>query len=179
MSKYAIEDSTLIAIGDAIREKAGTTNSMTPSEMVTAILAITGGGGGAGGNTINVKAAIAPSVPSQISSGVSWTLDLSSNLGTTDEVPFCFIFNGSTTSSGDYGFAVLYYDGEGNFQLLAGKNSTLGGSAYKNFKTASIEAGVLSISFKSSFYVSGDREFPYVYWEIIDKEYEDVREVRY
>ena len=49
MSKYAIEDSTLIAIGDAIRSKTGTTNTMSPSEMATAIGTIEGGGSSGGG----------------------------------------------------------------------------------------------------------------------------------
>lgn len=40
MSKYAIEDSTLVAIGDAIRDKNGTTDTYTPAEMATAIGAI-------------------------------------------------------------------------------------------------------------------------------------------
>lgn len=46
MSKYAIEGSTLIAIGDAIREKTGDTATMTPVEMAGAILTISGGGSG-------------------------------------------------------------------------------------------------------------------------------------
>ena len=44
MAKYCIEDSTLIAIGDAIREKNGTTETMTPTEMAAAISAIEAGG---------------------------------------------------------------------------------------------------------------------------------------
>lgn len=44
MSKYVIDNETLVSIGDAIREKAGTTDAMTPAEMVTAIAAITTGG---------------------------------------------------------------------------------------------------------------------------------------
>lgn len=37
MSKLFIEDSTLSAIGDAIRSKAGTTDLMSPADMVTTI----------------------------------------------------------------------------------------------------------------------------------------------
>ena len=44
MAKYSIEDSTLVAIGDAIREKNGTTETMTPAEMAEAISAIEAGG---------------------------------------------------------------------------------------------------------------------------------------
>jgi hypothetical protein len=54
MSKYVIEDTSLIAIGDAIREKGGTTATMSPAQMAEAILALTIGGGdepGGGGGT--------------------------------------------------------------------------------------------------------------------------------
>lgn len=46
MAKYLIEETTLIAIGDAIRSKTGDTVKMTPTEMVTAISTIEGGGSG-------------------------------------------------------------------------------------------------------------------------------------
>lgn len=40
MTQYLIEDSTLTDIGDAIREKTGKTNTMTPSAMASAIRGI-------------------------------------------------------------------------------------------------------------------------------------------
>ena len=40
-----IKDETLTAIGDAIREKTGKTNKLTPAEMATEIAGITTGGG--------------------------------------------------------------------------------------------------------------------------------------
>lgn len=43
--KYSINDTTLTAIGDAIREKNGSSESYTPGAMADAILAIQGGGG--------------------------------------------------------------------------------------------------------------------------------------
>ena len=47
MSKYVIEDTTLTAIADAVREKAGTEDLILVSELPTAIANIpTGGGGG-------------------------------------------------------------------------------------------------------------------------------------
>lgn len=46
MSKLFIEDTSLTAIADAIRGKAGTTDTMSPAEMVTAINALTIGEGG-------------------------------------------------------------------------------------------------------------------------------------
>lgn len=53
MAKYSIEDSTLIAIGDAIREKNDTTESMTPAEMAEAISAIETGGDSSAANTLS------------------------------------------------------------------------------------------------------------------------------
>ena len=46
MSKLFIEDTTLTAIGDAIREKTGTSDLIAPLDMPTAIGSISGGGGG-------------------------------------------------------------------------------------------------------------------------------------
>ena len=44
MDEYLIQGSTLTDIADAIREKTGDTELMTPAEMVEAIEGITGGG---------------------------------------------------------------------------------------------------------------------------------------
>lgn len=49
MSKVFIEESTLTSIGDAIREKTGTTGLIAPQNMGEAISAIEGGGSGGGG----------------------------------------------------------------------------------------------------------------------------------
>lgn len=45
MSKVFIEESTLTAIGDAIREKNGTTDMIAPLDMATAITNLPSGGG--------------------------------------------------------------------------------------------------------------------------------------
>ena len=44
MSKVSIEESTLSAIGDAIREKTGESALLSPLDMPTAIGSISGGG---------------------------------------------------------------------------------------------------------------------------------------
>jgi hypothetical protein len=57
MSKYAINDTTLIAIGDAIREKEGSTDTIPVADFADRIAAITTGGGGGesgGGNFANI-----------------------------------------------------------------------------------------------------------------------------
>lgn len=54
MSKYAIEDTTLTAIGNAIREKTGTEELIPVPQLASKILEITGGGSG-GGDYINAE----------------------------------------------------------------------------------------------------------------------------
>lgn len=44
MSKYAIESTTLTAIGDAVREKTGTEDLIPVPQLASKILGITGGG---------------------------------------------------------------------------------------------------------------------------------------
>lgn len=46
MSKYLVEDSSLISVADAIRSKTGGTEQMTLEEMATAIAGIESGGSG-------------------------------------------------------------------------------------------------------------------------------------
>lgn len=46
MAEYLIQDATLTGIADAIREKTGSAESMTPAQMASAIAAIETGGGG-------------------------------------------------------------------------------------------------------------------------------------
>lgn len=48
MSKYAIESTTLTAIGDAIREKTGTEDLIPVPQLASKILEISGGGSGGG-----------------------------------------------------------------------------------------------------------------------------------
>lgn len=50
MSKVYLEDSTLTAIGNAIRGKTGESGLLLPSEMASAITSIPTGGGGSGGD---------------------------------------------------------------------------------------------------------------------------------
>lgn len=57
MSKVLVNESSLISIGNAIREKNNTSNTYKPSEMATAILNITTGGG-SGGITLPEEALV-------------------------------------------------------------------------------------------------------------------------
>ena len=53
MSKYAIESTTLTAIGDAVREKTGTEDLIPVPQLASKILGITGGGSSGGGVNVN------------------------------------------------------------------------------------------------------------------------------
>lgn len=56
MSKYVIEDTTLTAIGDAIRSKDGTTEPILVGDFASKIAAITTGGGSGGGEpSLNMR----------------------------------------------------------------------------------------------------------------------------
>ena len=48
MAKVFIEETTLTSIGDAIRDKAGTNELISPLDMPNAIINLPSGGGGGG-----------------------------------------------------------------------------------------------------------------------------------
>lgn len=54
MAEYLIQDSTLADIGNAIREKTGLTNTMSPLTMASAIRSININGGSTGESSINL-----------------------------------------------------------------------------------------------------------------------------
>jgi len=70
MANVYLQDSTLSAIGDAIRNKGGTSDLLLPSEMAPAILNLsTGGSSSSGGinlSDIKIKAASTPSASQYI-----------------------------------------------------------------------------------------------------------------
>ena len=73
MSNVYLQDSTLTAIGDAIREKGGTSDLLLPSEMAPAILNLsTGGSSSSGGINLSDIKIKAGSVPSA-SQYIAWT----------------------------------------------------------------------------------------------------------
>lgn len=109
--KYSINDTTLTAIGNAIREKTGATDTYKPTEMATAIQSITGGGG------VEIEPIVLTGdIGSQLASGyfidvvlekfpgkVSTTaVTNASNLGkgnkTTKKIPFSINFTNTTNT---------------------------------------------------------------------------------
>lgn len=81
MSKLFIEDTSLVAIGDAIRAKTGKSDKLTPAQMATEISSITTGGGSTGGSSL-------PTPPEG-----GWTYATS---------PWSSKFNSTTTYTRDY-----------------------------------------------------------------------------
>lgn len=83
MSKYSINDTTLTAIADAIREKGGTSAPILANGMAAAIAAIQAGGAGGGATSMITK------VQEQFYLNITalWTGLYASNFGNTiDEI---------------------------------------------------------------------------------------------
>lgn len=98
MSKYSIEDTTLTAIADAIREKGGTSDPILTEGMAAAIAAIEAGGGCAIGTIIPADTSID-------------ALEIDHNLGAIPEfVMLCASSNtnGVYTQSRPEGFSFIY-----------------------------------------------------------------------
>lgn len=119
MSKVFIEETTLTAIGDAIREKTASEDLIAPLDMATAISNLSSGGG-----TLKMKV---------ISCG-SKSIDISKHTSNLDS----FILFGSATSSSSYGkFIFTPIDGIG-FLGLNNSSSDLYG--IKGIKSPAMSA---------------------------------------
>lgn len=136
----------LTAIADAIREKTGTTDEMTLDAMASAIASITTGSGESGAE-YEWTTAKTPSVYK----ASSWSFDLSSTIGTEDNVPFVLFLSGGTSNTYNY-MAALYYDGLGEFTLTNIENNTATNGVYGKYSTATISSGVVKVTFTSQLY---------------------------
>lgn len=149
MSKVFIEESTLTSIGNAIREKNGTTDMIAPLDMATAITNIVSGGG-------TLKYDIAKFT----SYGKSFTLNVSSIVGTDDTKPFILVFgaSGSNNSTLQYRqLIVCYYDGtKMNYEREVDFNSFITGiitNSYNvNITDITISGGVITFNFSNNVY---------------------------
>lgn len=114
MSKVFIEEDTLIGIGNAIREKSGTTDLIPTTDMATAIRNLTTGGGAMTNYAVfkdgNSQRTYTPSF------SIADYLDK----------PFLCWFNraSSTSTTSGYGTmpntpTICYYDGKGNVSIIA------------------------------------------------------------
>lgn len=146
MSKVFIEESTLTAIGDAIREKNGTTDMIAPLDMATAITNLPSGGGG----NLALKTA------SWYNTGTTYltkfSLDFSEELGVEDNKPFYFYMQGYYNSSSYPSSLILYYDGNQVSVLNKWPDTTSTNYLVARYSSASISNGILTVKFKDKIY---------------------------
>lgn len=88
MAKYTINDTTLVAIADAIREKSGNTDGIDPTNMAALIASIEAGGGGGGG-----KIAYGTITPAD----ASVNLEIAHGLGKVPDF-FCIVASNNSNS---------------------------------------------------------------------------------
>lgn len=95
MATYAIEDTTLTAIANAIREKGGTNAAMTPAEMAALIDAIEAGGGVPEGLTAVTAGSFTPT-----SNTTSYSVK--HGLGTTPTFAIVMVKSASSSEAAQY-----------------------------------------------------------------------------
>lgn len=108
--KYSINDTTLTAIGNAIREKNGSSDTYKPTEMASAISAITTGGGG-GLEPIVLTGDCQYACGGSIFTSVYGKVDIS----TKDVLNTKYMFNNCTLPEVDFDINVAY---DGNSSLI-------------------------------------------------------------
>ena len=96
MSEYLIQDTTLTAIADAIREKTGGTDQMTPDQMATEISNIKSGDDGSLKSVIE-RTVSNPTLPSDLTSIGSYAFSNCTSLALTS-------LPAGVTSIGSYAF---------------------------------------------------------------------------
>lgn len=93
MAKYTINDTTLTAIADAIREKSGTTGGIDPADMAALIAAIESGG---------VEVEVGTFVPAE--STQSYTVEFEKSHTNEFDLLICMNFSDESTSVNSVGF---------------------------------------------------------------------------
>lgn len=137
MSKVYLKDSTLTAIGNAIRGKTGESGLLLPSEMANAIASITGGGSG--------SSLILPEAGDKIWTNTTGTsqqhMSVPSDIDPNNVKLIVFTTHpGATSASPDYYSDYFYIpglckhwvesSGRHNFSLIANGSSTLNRYGY-------------------------------------------------
>lgn len=146
MSLYSIKDTTLAAIGDAIRAKNGTEDKYKPTEMAEAIAAIVGGGGG------TVKYV---QLTNEDGAKTTQVFDASPYIGTEDNKEFIIVAWSNYSNSNNTGVAckpnILLYDGAAYSDLLSSANS-MNVSYFINPAKCTLVNGVISLTRNGSDY---------------------------
>ena len=101
MSKYVIGSSTLVSIGDAVREKDGTSAPIVVSDLATRIKAIETGGGGGGAELPAEAFKITGNCSYRFANnGWNWFINLFGDKVTTENISECgnmFTYGNFTT----------------------------------------------------------------------------------
>lgn len=121
MAKYSIDSATLTGIADAIREKAGTTDSILTSAMADAIASIPEG----------AKVYTGSLLVNSITNEISFT----HNLGVIPT--FVAVFQGDVSSAGETG-AMTYISG----QILLGMMASMESGSRLEWVTSQRQVGV-------------------------------------
>lgn len=177
MSSYTIKDTTLTAIGDAIRGKNGASDTYTPAQMATAIAAIETGitpkgyynitengtynvteyayavvdvlttEGGSSDGTSSIVEYVRLT-NGTTGAATTHAFDASEYIGTEDNQKFYIV---AYTYSASYSEPVIwYYDGSALSEILDTSGNTKYSGYYLNSTTSSVASGVITIGANSS-----------------------------
>ena len=162
MSKVFIEEETLIGIGNAIREKNGTTDLIATTDMASAISNLPTGGNG---NWVAVND-IVPVLASQYNTNTV-KCDLSQYIGTNDNIPFCISLSSKMYQyTSNAGSLTLFYDGNGNFIKQFAYPNTSNTYVGSSYQTASLTEGYLTLNFTLALLSSSVSNLSLLYQEI-------------
>lgn len=155
MSKVFIEEETLIGIGNAIREKNGTTDLIATTDMATAIRNLATGGGELKYNNTLTGTPVG-------TQGKTVKFNVSSIFGTEEiTTPFIIVFRVLFSSSGSPNGFTLYYDGAGNFTKVYQQQTKI--------SSVSMEEGVITVAMSSTMYFNNwlgtGKQFEVIYCE--------------
>lgn len=160
MSKLFIEDSTLSAIGDAIRAKNSTSDLLSPAEMVEAISNLS-----IGSDSVLCEREYVWSsytTPS-VSAGTTWTFDLSSRIGTEDNYYILVMLAGCAEGIDVNGaYYIAYSPITKAWKMLRYTNTT--GTLKDYYTDATLSEGVLTVTFSDVVYPGNKDSATFTYY---------------
>ena len=151
MNLYSIKETTLIAIGDAIRAKNGTTNTYSSEEFAAAIEAIVATGGGASGGSGGPGTIEHIAITGVADTALSYQYDLTPYM----DKDFYFLNWIRTTSGVDpYLQHFIYHAADGATESLSFANNPLTATKANASKSmGSLVNGILTLECYNSSYM--------------------------